>query len=138
MVELRRQVEWTREPTPDAHGNVRIVNCISTEDVAKMYNGVIDSLLSPIIGQYEASVLGAINEAVLRDVSKPQGETMKKVYQYLGKTISVGEKRKFEALKYNANSDRVFVLAKVEEIQVPIDAFQEHTEALKNGYKSGS
>ena len=67
---LRRQVEWTKEPAPDAHGNVHIVNCISAEHTAKMYGGAIDSLLSPIIGQYEASVLGTINEAVLRDVSK--------------------------------------------------------------------
>ena len=138
MVELRRQVEWTKEPAPDAHGNVRIVNCISTEDTAKMYNEVIDSLLSPIIGQYEASVLGAINEAVLRDVSKSQGETMKKVYQYLGKTISVGEKRKFEALKYNADEVREFVQTKTGEIQLLIGIFRKHTEALTNGYKSDS
>ena len=138
MVELRRQVEWTREPAPDAHGNVHIVNCISTEDTAKMYNGVIDSLLSPIIGQYEASVLGAINEAVLRDVSKSQGETMKKVYQYLGKTISVGEKRKFEALKYNADEVREFVQTKTGEMQLLIGIFRKHTEALTNGYKSDS
>ena len=32
----------------------------------------------------------------------------------------------------------MFVLAKVEEIQLLIDDFQEHTEALKNGYKSNS
>ena len=111
---------------------------LSTEHTAKMYGGAIDSLLSSIIGQYEASVLGTINEAVIQDVSKSQGETMKKVFHYFGKTILVGEKRKFEALKYNANSDRVFVLAKVEEIQVLVNAFQEHTEALKNGYKSNS
>ena len=63
---------------------------------------------------------------------------MTKVYEYLGKTISVGEKRKFEALKCNADLVRVFVQAKEEEMQLLIDDFQEHTEALKNGYKSDS
>ena len=58
MVELRRQVEWTKEPAPDTHGDVhKVRNCISSEHTAKMYGGAIDSLLSPIIGQYEASLL---------------------------------------------------------------------------------
>ena len=69
---LKSEVEWTKEPAPDAHGNVHIVNCISSEHTATVYNGAIDSLLSPIIGQYEASLLGTINEAVLHDISKSQ------------------------------------------------------------------
>ena len=63
---------------------------------------------------------------------------MKEVDECLGEIISVGEQRKFEALRCNADSVKVFVLAKEEEIQLLTNNFREYTEDVKNGYKSDS
>ena len=79
---LKNEVEWIKEPAPDAHGDVHIVcNCVSSEHTAKMYGGAIDSLSSPLLGQYEASLIGKRNETVLDTVSKSQVKTMTRVYE---------------------------------------------------------
>ena len=88
---------------------MRIVhNCISSKQSTKIYEG-IGSVSSLQIGQYEASLIGKRNEVVLDAVSKSQVKTMTKAYECLGKTISVGGKRKFEALRSNVDSERVFI-----------------------------
>ena len=54
---LKNEVERTKEPATVAHGDVHIVcNCISSEQSAKMYEG-IGSVPSLQIGQYEASLM---------------------------------------------------------------------------------
>ena len=57
---------------------------------------------------------------------------------YLGKSITVGGKRKYDLFLSKVGSDRDFIQAKGKEIQLLIDIFPTHTEVLKNGYKSNS
>ena len=92
-------------------------------------------MLSLQIGQYEASLIGKRNEVVLDAVSKSQVKTMTKAYECLGKIISVGGKRKFETLKSNVDSERVFIQDQIGKMQLLINDFRTHIDVLTNNYK---
>lgn len=133
---LRQAVNSIKEQAWVVEDGILIpLRTIELEDLAKLQIG-INILPSPLIGQYEASVLGTKNEVVLQAETNSKKKTMEKVNAYLGEFVTGGGKRKYEAFLSNVDSARVFAQAKEEALEPVFDKFRAHTEGLKNGYES--